>query len=213
MLCANLNTRLYIRGCLNFFPGVGNAGADLGGRYIENFAFDSSNWLEPLSTNMVRVQTPEPIFLLSDMLGSTSSGPDIILDYYDHPHLLPEFYLWPPEHIDNFASYRYNILDGSNIENIGLIPLLRRQYPFILAFVNTAVPLGSNHPDAVNGVVSQISRLFGFVPQYQLDRVQQTQIFPQEQFETLGDRFDGCTRAGRDGDDGGFLSNFTTQSL
>jgi len=183
-------------GMFQFFPQAGNNQADLGGGYVENLAFDSETPINLPDSSLITVPTPEPIFLLSDMVGSTSSGPDIILDYYSHPELLPAFRLWSLVNPDQQPTFPYDVYDGSNIENIGIIPLLRRQYPVILAFVNSSVPLGSDHPDSVEGVVSQITRLFGFPTPFQADNAADTQIFPKAQFKPLVEGLKAAHQAG-----------------
>ncbi|MDM8532656.1 hypothetical protein QUF63_15915, partial [Anaerolineales bacterium HSG25] len=183
-------------GMFQFFPQAGDRQTDLGGGYVENLAFDSTTPLDVPDTGLVTVSTPEPIFLLSDMMGSTSSGPDIILDYYSHPELLPAFRTWSQGNPDQPSTYPYDLYDGSNIENIGIIPLLRRQYPVIFAFVNTSVPLGSDHPDSVDGLVTQISRLFGRPTAFQAANFDSTQIFPKEQFPPLAEGLKAARQAG-----------------
>jgi len=175
-------TSLY-SGMPQLYPAAGDNGADLGGGYIENFAFDSLAPIKVHSTDLLRVPTPEPIFLLSDMIGSTSAGPGIMLDYYKEPDLMAEFNLWPLK--SKQAAFNYSIVDGASLEHNGIVPLLRRQYPIILAFVNALTPLGTNAPDMINGVSIQISRLFGFQPEKMFFNQPNIQIFPREQFEPL----------------------------
>ncbi|MGB0388775.1 MAG: hypothetical protein ACPGWR_28480 [Ardenticatenaceae bacterium] len=177
-------TPLY-SGMAEFFQDAGHEGVHLGGGYIESFAFDSLAPVNLHSRGFVTVPTPEPIFLLSDMIGSTSSAVGVMLAHYQEPELMPEFKLWPLAEGDKQTAHNYSIVDGAGIEHHGIIPLLRRQYPVILAFVNTLTPLGTNSNDTVQGIASQVSRLFGFPPPQVIYNKQNTQVFPSEQFEPL----------------------------
>ena len=172
-------------GMPQFFEGEGFQGADLGGGYIESFAFDSLTPLDVDSTGVLTLSTPEPLFLLSDMIASTSAAPGMTLNHYDVPELMPQFKLWPLEGQTNASPFTYSIIDGVNLENFGIIPLLRRQYPIILVFVNSAFSLGSTLPVAINGVDDGVGRLFGFMPDLPLFNTQNTQVFPSEQFDPL----------------------------
>lgn len=138
-------------GMPQLFPKAGHEGTDLGGAYIETFAFDSEAPLERSSSDVVTVPMPEPLFLLSDMIGSTSAAPGVMLDHYQDPSLMPEFKMWPFTSLE--SSSLYSIVDGDALENLGIVPLLRRQYPIILSFVNVFFPLGSNTPLMVGGLI------------------------------------------------------------
>jgi hypothetical protein len=146
---------------------------------------------------LVTVPTPEPIFLLSDMIGSTSAAPGVSLSHYDVPELMPQFNLWSFVESDKQNPFSYSIVDGAGLEHNGIIPLLRRHYPIILAFVNTLAPLGTEADDMVNGVPQQISRLFGFLPPVVIYNKQNTQVFPSEQFDPLAAALKAALEEGR----------------
>jgi hypothetical protein len=189
-------TSLY-SGMPKLYPSAGNNGADLGGGYIENLAFDSLAPLEVQSNGLVTVPTPEPIFLLSDMIGSTSAGPGIMLDHYQEPDLMAEFNLWPLKNHSNQSTFNYSIVDGASLEHNGIVPLLYRQYPIILVFVNTMTPLGTQAPDTINGISIQVSRLFGFEPEQMFFNQPNIQIFPREHFEPLANGLKSAKENGK----------------
>lgn len=176
-------TPLYC-GMARFFAGEGHQASDLGGGYIESFAFDSVAPLQIESSGLVTLTTPEPLFLLSDMLGSSSAAPGMMLNHYNIPELMPKFNLWSLVGQEKQDAFNYSIVDGANLENLGLIPLLRRHYPTILAFVNSGSPLGEDNSVSINGIDSSIGRLFGFQLQNNFKQ-QDVQVFPSEQFEPL----------------------------
>jgi hypothetical protein len=71
------------------------------------------------------------------------------------------------------------------LENIGIVPLLRRGYPVIFAFVNSPYPVNSDDSGCVDGIDGQISRLFGLIPANDFGNSQDTQIFATDQFSEL----------------------------
>lgn len=188
-------TPLY-SGIPQFFAGEGHEASDLGGGYIESFAFDSVAPLQIDSSGLVTLITPEPLFLLSDMLGSSSAAPGMMLNHYNIPELMPKFNLWSLVGQDKQDAFNYSIVDGANLENLGLIPLLRRHYPIILAFVNSGSPLGQDSSITINGIDSSIGRLFGFQLQNNFKQ-QDTQVFPSEQFEPLAAGLNAARQKGK----------------
>lgn len=189
-------TPLY-SGIAPLFEGKGYEGTDFGGGYIETFAFDSTAPLEVDSTGLVMVSTPEPIMLLSDMVGSTSAAPGVILNHYNVPELMPEFNLWPLKENDEKEAFAYSIVDGANLEQNGIVPLLLRHYPIILAFISAIAPLGIEGDAMVNGIPQQISRLFGFLPPVVIHNKENTQVFPSKQFEPLATALKSALEEGR----------------
>lgn len=174
-------TPLY-SGTSQLFKKAGPQGQDFGGGYIDSSAFDSKTPLT--SGNPTRVVTPDPLFLLSDVMGSSSAAPERFLDKLDIKNVgFPIFNYWPPAHPKKQSSYAYSFADGGNLEDTGIVPLLRRQYPYIIAFVNAELPIGSNSDEAVDGISGQVSRLFGLNPQQTLGNNQDTQIFGRDKME------------------------------
>ncbi len=187
------STPLYT-GLPQLFPHRGVDGATLGGGYIDTFAFDSDTPIQQ-NADVVTVATPAPLYLLSDLLGATSSAPGILLNQLHEPKWFPQFRYWSPAQPDVAAAYSF--IDGAALDNLGIIPLLRRQYPIILAFVNGGQPVGSDSPFTVEGIDHAIARLFGYMPEAVFGSQRSTQIFPQEKFQPLRDALHAAKAAGR----------------
>ena len=177
-------------GTPQLFLGQGAAGRDIGFGWVDAFAFDTGTPSVPSLTSdgvWVQVQVPasKPRFVLSDVMGSSGAAPGSALDYFKRPGWFPEFSYWPLVNVGQESAFTYSFVDGGDYENIGIVPLLRRRFPVIIAFVNTSIPLGSNSTSAVDGVSGDVARLFGFIPADPLFNSQDTQIFPKEQFKAL----------------------------
>lgn len=185
-------TPLYT-GSPQHFAGEGPEGVDIGGGYVESFAFDSVA-AEGVNAGAegelwVTTPTPNPPFLLADLLGSTSAAPGALLNYVGEPEWFPRFHHWsiPETSVGEAApAPLYSFVDGATLDGTGVVALLRRRFPVILAFVNTQEPLGSTSSlFAVEGVTASLAELFGFAhPINPLDS-QRNQIFPTEQFFPL----------------------------
>jgi hypothetical protein len=190
-------TPLYV-GTPQLFQGQGQGGEDIGGGYLQSFAFDSGTpTVVSGQSNLVTVPTPDEYFLLSDVMGSSGAAPGSILDCIGVMSLFPEFSYWPVVDIGNEAAVTYSIVDGGDFENTGVVALLRRQYPAIIAFVNTDIPINSTSNYAYQGIDGQISRLFGLIPPCNPNNIdpcsvavcsqQSIQVFPTAQFQALAD--------------------------
>ena len=177
---------LYV-GSPQLFPAAGPDGVDIGGGYVETFAFDTATPSPPDAEQYVTVPTSAPIFLLSDLIGSSGAAPGIILGEFDKPEWFSTFSHWPSLNIGQQPATTYSFVDGGSLENLGIVPLLRRQYPIILLFVNTPCPIGTENEFTVDGISGDISRLFGFNPQNTLSNNENTQFFPTSQFKALAD--------------------------
>lgn len=188
-------TPLYV-GTPQLFSGEGQDGADIGGGFVQSFAFDSATpTVVPNATNLVRVPTPSEYFLLSDMMGSSGAAPASVLDCISLANLFPEFQYWPAVNLGDEAAVTYSFADGGDFENTGIVSLLGRQYRAIIAFVNTSLPIGSPDDQCYNGIDGQISRLFGLMPPCDPSHSppctisfcpqQNLQVFPSAQFPAL----------------------------
>ena len=177
-------TSLYA-GMPQFFSEAGAENTDLGGGYIENIAFDSHKPAHTEAENLVRIPTSAPFFLLSDVIGSSSAGPGIALDYYNEPDLMAEFKLLPLQNQRPQSIHEYSIVDGASLEHHAILPLLHRQYPIILVFSNGLTPLGTEASNMIDGISIEISRLFGVNPKEFFYSQRDIQIFPKAQFAPL----------------------------
>jgi len=160
---------------------------DIGGGYVETFAFDSGTPSPPDAEQYVTVSTPAPIFLLSDLIGSSGAALGLIFGGFNKPEWFAKFSHWPSLNIGPQPATTYSFVDGAALENLGIVPLLRRQYPIILLFVNSQCPIGAENDFTVDGICSHISRLFGFNPQSTRSNNENTHFFPACKFQSLAD--------------------------
>jgi len=186
---------LYV-GTPQLFQGQGQNGEDIGGGYLQSFGFDSGTPTPvPNKNNLVTVPTPSEYFLLSDVMGSSGAAPGSILDCIGVNDIFPEFSYWPMVNIGQESAVTYSFVDGGDFENTGVVALLRRQYPVVIAFVNSELPINSTSDYAYDGIDGQVSRLFGLTPPCNPSNQddcsvascpqQSVQVFPTSQFDAL----------------------------
>lgn len=148
----------------------GTPNGPFGGGFVQNFAMDSSNPQKPDGQGLITVDAPLRRFAISDMMGSSGAAPGSILDSLGFPSLFAEFHYWPPQSAGNVpdpTTQKLSIVDGGDLENTGIVAMLRRQYPVIVCCVNTSTPM---NPDwktmptkgTYEGVDQQITGLFGY---------------------------------------------------
>jgi hypothetical protein len=146
-------------------------GYSFGGGFLQTFAMDSSAPQKPNAQGLITVDAPLHRFTISDMMGSSGAAPGSILDKLGLPSLFAEFHYWPPQNAGATPDptvQKLSIVDGGDLENTGIVAMLRRQYPVVICCVNTSTPL---NPDwktnptkgTYEGVDAQISGLFGFM--------------------------------------------------
>jgi|GEM_PF-2700245 len=152
---------------------VGPDGEHYGYGYIDNILFDTMHPKMIGANSATGYLNPNPYdqkqmpFLLCDQMGSSSSAPGSYLDYFKQQDWFPRFNYWSPAYTGKESTEFYSFTDGGDLENTGIIPLLRRQFKLIIACINTSLPLKHiNYTDDnyVNGIDAQISRLFGRQP-------------------------------------------------
>jgi hypothetical protein len=162
------------------FKGQGAGGSDLGYGYAQSFAFNSAAPSAPPAGGVVTVQTPDPLAILSDALGSSSAAfGELVAKWLPDPskYIDPAYDYWPLTKIGSEPTQNYQIVDGGALENTGIVGLLARGFPIIFAFVNSSYPLGSTSDGCVDGVDGQVSRLFGLNPKETLGNNQDTRVF------------------------------------
>ena len=156
-------------GTEQLFPD-GTPTGPFGGGFVQNFAMDSSAPQKPDANGLVSVSAPLHRFTISDMMGSSGAAPGSVLDKLGLPSLFAEFHYWPPQSAGatpDPTTQKMSIVDGGDLENTGIVAMLRRQYPVIVCCVNTSTPM---NPDwktkptkgTYQGIDQQISGLFGF---------------------------------------------------
>jgi len=145
-------------------------GYQFGGGFVQNFAMESSAPQKPDAQGLITVSAPLHRFTISDMMGSSGAAPGSILDKLGLPSLFAEFHYWPPRDAGATPDptvQKLSIVDGGDLENTGIVAMLRRQYPVIICCVNTSTPLDPDWKTnpakgTYEGVDMQISGLFGY---------------------------------------------------
>jgi hypothetical protein len=133
-------TPLY-SGLINSVPDPGHPSRSFGGGFVESYAFDSKIRLPQTQADVktVDIGIPHFRFTLSDVIAASGAAPQSFLSSHFIDIIgFPEFRQWP---IDASNTARETLFgDGGHLENLGIMPLLRRQVPNILAFMNTSTP-------------------------------------------------------------------------
>lgn len=208
-------TPLYA-GVPQLFKGKGQDDLDIGGGYVETFAFNSETVQEyDASTNSVQVQTPGYPFALSDLIGSAGASVGAKLINAGHANIMPEFWCWPNTNIGSTPGKLYSIVDSGTLENSAIVNLLRRGYTEIIAFINSQTTIdppekdhcGDPQGNAYGGLDGQITRLFGHGVPDDLPSQPDNQVFPQDQFDALAD---GLRKAKDEGGPIYFTDTYTT---
>ncbi|MDJ0763193.1 MAG: hypothetical protein QNJ97_09420 [Myxococcota bacterium] len=138
-------TPLYV-GASGFHEGAGSRGRDIGGGFVEPFGFDSDA-PEPDDIHgtvaEVRLGKSRHRLTLSDVVGTSGAAPAEVLDKLHLDFLgFPEFKYWAPACIspdagEHAKAKEYEFGDGGILENLGVMPLLRRRVDKMIVFVNT----------------------------------------------------------------------------
>ncbi|WP_440135078.1 hypothetical protein [Chitinophaga sancti] len=176
---------------------IGPDGEHYGYGYVDNILFDTLHPKMISANSAAAYLNPNPYnykqmpFLLCDQMGSSSSAPGSYLDFFSQQDWFPRFNYWSPNYTGKESTEFYSFTDGGDLENTGIIPLLRRQFKLIIACINTSLPLKDinyNDDNYVNGIDAQISRLFGRQPN-------PPGIIPDIQVFNDNGKFDALTNA------------------
>lgn len=149
-------------GIRQLYKGIGSQKQNIGGGFIESFALDSDapdDYLPGANTALVRLGKRRHRFTLSDMIGTSGAAPAEVLDQFGLDDLgFPEFKYWPVDYADElpFKAKEYELGDGGNIENLGIMPLLQRGVNKIIVFVNTKKKLNKNNLKTIDGAVKPL---------------------------------------------------------
>lgn len=137
-------TPLYA-GVSGTFPNAGSRppsaeqGQGLGGGKVAPHLFDTASptGLAPGSPSVAtaRLSTPSNAFSLRDVLAVTGCAPRALFDAF----FFPNFRYWSPTFVETNGErdQEYDFGDGGLLENLGIMPLLRRRCTEIVVFINT----------------------------------------------------------------------------
>lgn len=153
---------------------------NIGGGYVESFGFDSkapSKKPDSKAEVSVELGAPGHRFTLSDVLGTSGAAPKDILKRANLNFLgFPKFRHWPIINRAGFSRfwYVYDFGDGGHLENLGIMPLLKRRVEKIVIFVNSKRELKKNEIDGA------VPPLFGKGKKKKLNHV-----FPENKYADL----------------------------
>ena len=149
--------------CRSMLRAPSGASCTVGGGYLESFAFGCpAPGSGPAAGGRIRVVPPSRPFTLADATGATS----VTSTRAATAAMVPRARHWPPGADDGQPGRVHSFGDGGDIENFGLIALLRRRVERIVVFVNTLHPLAAEvRPGATSGALGidpYIPPLFGY---------------------------------------------------
>jgi len=155
-------------GILEDFTGQGKEGNDIGGGFIDPFAFGSEMHIPIEGQERVKTDAPFLRFSVHTMAGlssaafaeeleTNSSFPSFIKG------IIPRKQYWPVVDLDAPA-IDYHFADGGNLEDTGVAALLRRKLDSMIVFVNSSTPLEMDTDNNEVIVAPEIPPLFGYQP-------------------------------------------------
>lgn len=145
----------------------------IGGGYYESFTIDS-RFLKRYNDSTAAVRRgwwKKRTFTLSDMMAISGDAPGTTINripvgkYITGNLGMPEIKLWSPYQFydtdrKHMFSNEYIMGDGGNLENLGLIPLLKRKVDKIIVFVNSLRPVTKKESGEID-VDPALTRIFG----------------------------------------------------
>lgn len=195
-------TPLYC-GCLTEETGVNPGNLDLGGGYVEAFGFNTVQ-TKPAGTDMLGVDydSDNTIFKLCDIMGSSGSAPAAFVESVEPQlkKLFSCFNYWPvmkPGQKSQLLSFA----DGGTIENTGVVAMLKRKVPKIIAF-DSATGSGLTYTEKggktidPNSISSDIRQLFGRGNAGWFKDTKRFQVFESQEFDKLAAGFEEKLNAG-----------------
>ena len=170
----------------------------VGGGVVESVAFGSGLPSEPGGSDGLFIMDQTAPFTLADVIGASSAFRTAAHD----TRFYPRTECWPiPSTVGQ--SHVHMFTDGGDIENFGIIPLLRRRVRSIVVFINTVWPLSlafdANHgwpvdPKPESRIIDPfLAPLFG-APSV---RFPHNHVFPDTDFPVLLRTLQEAKRAGR----------------
>jgi hypothetical protein len=165
----------------------------------------------------VNLAPPEAPFTIADASGTSSAAfaaaveenPQVLVDHMHlrlgqkllldalielldsdqaQVHLAPRASYWPVTTSAGAPDTLLTFGDGGNLENYGLIALLRRKVTQIVVFINTGTPLNADYdpatPPGETDIDYNLTTLFGYTGRTAPPTLQ-NQVFPQSEFAAL----------------------------
>lgn len=151
------------------FPAAGKEGRDLGGGLAQPLGFGGVDQ-QPVAPCRCEVELPMR-FAPADVAAMSGAGFASAIEerFSEFDGLLPRYPYWPVLNVGDPKNVAtdYMFADGGNLENTGIMPLLARGVPTVIAFVNCQAKLEKRKTPGGGEVIvvdEQLPPLFGFVP-------------------------------------------------
>ncbi len=171
----------------------------VGGGFVETLGFGCGAPSTPLDDHgLVSAPLPSRPLTLADAIGASSAFRAAERDLSHYPHMS----CWPVTGgVDEVTSMEV-LTDGGDVENYGIIPLLRRRVTAIVVFINTLWPLDLDYDPATWPVTDDahgrvidpfLAPLFGGPDQ----RFPHNRVFAEHEFSDVVSTLQTEKRAGR----------------
>ncbi len=156
-------TPLYV-GIDGMYKDAGSRGNfDIGGGYIEPHGFDSDSpdeFDKPSQIAYTRLGRPRHMFTLGDMIGTSGAAPAEYAKRFGFEWLgFPEYKYWSPTKADETKAKEYDFGDGGILENLGIMPMIKRGLDKLIVFVNCQTELRKGNDGEVE-IANSIPALF-----------------------------------------------------
>ena len=172
----------------------------IGGGFLESFAFGcQAPPAAPDADGLVAIELPDSPFTLADAIGASSAFSTADRDLRRYPHRA----CWPITGVCDAPTTSHVFSDGGDLENFGIIPLLRRGVRHIVVFINTVWPLSLDldpsggwpqDPSENQRVIDPfLAPLFGQTSA----RFPHNCVFPEDDFAALVAGLQAAKREGR----------------
>lgn len=188
--------------------------ARIGGGYVESFAYDSRlHSVRPQGDVLTaEVELPKrshmafrssPRFALSDVMASSGAAPAMVLDYLPYCGVFPRFLHWSPKGVQKKKQSKvFAHADGGAIDNLGVVPLLRRHVRNLIVFVNWDVDMKQAVQSEPPKLTVDIALLFqgqknrGYGPMAWLTKSEDKAVFCAEDYSRLKSAFEQKWKSG-----------------
>ena len=163
--------------CRSTLRAPSGASCAVGGGFLEPFAFGCPAPAGgPDANGRVRVAPPPRPFTLADATAATSASSTRAVAF------VPRARHWALGEADGEPGRAHSFADGGDVENFGLIALLRRRVERIVVFVNTLHPIADEvRPETApvaTGIDPYLPPLFGYATR----KCPHNQVFPRASF-------------------------------
>lgn len=147
----------------------GSVDADVGGGYVEPFAFGSPALESIVSDDVVAVEAPEVPYTLADVSGTATESFSVANNNL-FGGVSANYPYWPPNARAPAFGTAFRFGDGGFLDNYGLISVLLRNVRNVAVFINTATRLNLAYdpvaPPGLADIDPALPALFGYPNMY-----------------------------------------------